>query len=265
MLNILKKLKICVNPEVNDFPRDPRAQYNYLLGVAMIYMALIALCGLMVYKTVSIGIFLFPVGIFITSILYCLSNATSEVYGFKVARNMMWWFIIASTVFTAVSVLLIKIPSPPDFQHQAAFDLIFGNMPRVYLGGIIGSVYGLYFNTRVVSKLKVKMNGKRYWFRSLVSTAGGEVIYNLITYPIMFLFVIPHTQLLQIILSVSLFKVAMTSIFILPECALVSFLKHKEKIDVYDYKENYKLFKLRLFENDVAPSKPILQIVKKDF
>lgn len=244
--------------KIDKLPRNGNFHYNYLLGVAMGYMMLMILSGILIYKIVTIGYFIGPASLGVVPLIYCLSNVTTEVYGYPVARNMMWWFIISSAAFTIISNILIHLPSPPDFKNQFAFNLILGSMWKVAIAGIIGTIVGLSFDNYVVSKLKKCMDGKKYWFRSLVSTSGGEIIYNLIAYPIMYIGVVNKGELVHIFLSVTLFKVAMTMIFLTPECFLARYLKLKEKVNIYDYNVNYNVFRIR-FSNE--NSKPTLKIV----
>jgi queuosine precursor transporter len=260
MLQIIKQiadyLKFQDINEIDKLPRNSNFHYSYLLGIAICYMMLMILSGLLIYKIVKIGYFVGPASICVAPLTYCLSNVVTEVYGYAVARNMMWWFIISSAIFTLSTSLLIYLPSPPTFQHQDAFNLIFGSMPRIFLAGTIGTIIGLSFDNYIVSKLKILMHGRKYWFRSAISTSGGEIVYNFIAYPIMYLGIVNTHEFIHIFLSVTVFKVMMTMIFLTPECFLARYLKIKEKINVYDYNVNYNIFKIKFSED-----KPLLKIV----
>lgn len=261
---MLKSLKIFKFQNIEDCTQLPRISnftYNYLIGVVMLYMTLSILSGLSVYKLVLLGPFLLPVGIFTTPLTYCLSNVTTEVYGYPVGRNLMWWFVLCSTIFTGLAYLLINIPSPPNFKYQAAYDLILGSMPRIYIAGIIGTIIGININNYLVSRFKIIMNGKNYWLRSIISTCGGEVTYNLIAYPIMMLGRVSLPELIHIFISVSLFKILTTAIFLAPECLLARYLKIKEKINVFDHNVNYAFFRFKI-SNDLQKTK--LSIVQHE-
>jgi len=256
---ILEWFKFRDISDISKLPRVSHFSYNYLLGVAMLYMMFMILSGLLVYKIVKIGDFLAPAAVFVTPMIYCLSNVTTEVYGYQIGRNMMWWFVVSSTIFTLSSAFFIHIQSPPEFIHQAAFELILGSMPWVFAGGTVGTICGMTFNNFVVSKCKILMEGKRYWLRSFISTCGGEIVYNIIAYPIMFLGRISFREFLQVFICVTLFKIVTTLIFLPPECLLAWYLKSKEKINIFDYNVNYNIFRFRLAE---VSNKPALHLVK---
>lgn len=245
--------------DLSKLPRVSHFTYNYLLGMAMLYMMLMILSGLLVYKVIKIGVFLAPAGIFLTPMIYCLSNVTTEVYGYQIGRNMMWWFVIGSAMFTVLSGLLIHIQSPPHFKDQAAFELILGSMPWTFIAGVMGTICGIAFNNFLVSKFKIIMEGRRYWLRSLISTCGGEIVYNIIAYPIMFSGHLLSHQFIHMFICVMLFKTATTVFFLLPECLLARYLKIKEKINTFDYDVKYNIFRFKLSESS---NKPYLTLIK---
>lgn len=239
---------------VSTLPRVSNFTYNYLIGIVMIYMMLSILSGLTVYKLVLIGSILLPAGIFTTPITYCLSNVTTEVYGYPVGRNLMWWFVFSSTIFTVLSFVLIHLPSPPDFKYNDSYNLILGSMPRVFIGGTIGTIIGINTNNYLVSRFKIKMGGKHYWLRSIISTCGGEIMYNLVAYPIMMLGRMSFHDLTHIVFFCTVFKITTTAVFLAPECLLAHYLKIKEKINVFDHDVKYSIFKFKLFDESKKPS-----------
>lgn len=233
-------------------------RYNYLLGLAMSYMMFMILSGITIYKSVNFGWFIMPAAVLVTPFIYSISNITTEVYGYLIARNMMWWFIIVSAIFTSFGFLIIHTPSPQNFANQYAFNLILGNMPIVFVAGIIGSIGGISFNNYVVSKYKVLLNGRKYWLRSILSTAGGEMVYNLIAYPLMFIGHTSTAEFFHILISVSLFKITTTALIWPLECLSAAWLKRKEGISMIDKGVNYNIFRFRINQ----PQRPKLKIVK---
>jgi uncharacterized integral membrane protein (TIGR00697 family) len=258
MLKILELFKLQQIEKMDEITHA-NFNYNYLLGVAMLYMMFMILSGITIYKTVKISLLMIPAGVLVTPFIYSLSNITSEVYGYAVARNMMWWFIFSSTIFTSFSYILINMPSPSNFTNQSSFNLILGSMPYVYFAGIIGSIIGISFNNIIVSKFKIIMEGKRYWLRSIFATAGGEIIYNLIAYPIMFINRVSMHDFSYILICVSFLKVIITAIVWPFECYFASYLKRKEKINIFDYNMKYHIFRFNISHY----RKPTLKIIKQ--
>lgn len=254
MQKILSNAKL---PNINqNFANQPCLRSNYLIGISMFYMMFPMVTGLLVYKIISVGPFMSAAGIMLTPLVYCLSNITTEVYGYEVSRNMMWWFIFTSIVFVVLCSLFIQIPSPATFTNQAAYDLILGGMPLICFAGTIGTICALSFNNYFLSKLKIKLQGRAYWLRSIISTSPGEVIYNLVAYPIMFFGKLPFEQIVKILISVSLFKIFATIIFTPLEWIVADYLKRKEGINTFDYNVSYNIFRF-----NISKSKPALKLI----
>ena len=114
-------------------------------------------------------------------------------------------------------------------------------------------------NNYLVSKFKIAMQGNHYWLRSIISTSGGEIVYNLVAYPIMMLWKVSILDLTHIFVSVTLFKIATTALFLLPECLLAQYLKIKENTNIFDFNVDYNLFRFKL-RDDLYQSK--LTVVK---
>ncbi len=246
---LLRQLRVINNTSNRHLPLF---RYNYLLGLVMAYMFFMLLSGMLVFRLADLHFLVLPIGIFLPPLIYSTSNITTEVYGYAVARNMMWWFIMTSAVFTLLSALLAAIPSTPNFQHNRGYQLMLGSMPVVFIAGILGTIGGITVNNAVVSKLKKKFAGYHYWLRAILSTAGGEVVYNCIAYPIMYFSKMNLHHFLLVFFSVSLFKLAATAIIWPTECYIASRLKLGEKVNVFDYDVNYRIFRFSTKQPKIA-------------
>jgi queuosine precursor transporter len=122
-LEIFKFQKL-PEPPTHSNPQSP-FHYNYLLGLVMLYMMFMILSGITVYKLVDINNIIIPAGVLVTPFIYSISNIITEVYGYPVSRNMMWWFILVSAIFTLCGYILSHLPSPPNFKNQSAYSLIY--------------------------------------------------------------------------------------------------------------------------------------------
>jgi len=277
MLSILEPLKF---KKVDDLPtyHTQGMRYNYLLGMVMLYMMFMILSGLSVYKmiqifpgqlhlgthTFNLSWIILPAGLLVIPFAYSISNIVTEVYGYAVARNMVWWFIVASFVFTLFGTVIAALPHE-SLAHlhgtkakifsakENAVGIILGHMSLVFLAGTLGFLVSLTFNNFVVSKLKVLLHGKRYWIRSIISTVGGELAFNVIAYPIMY-HAYPLKHIFFIMLSAGIYKFIATC-FIWPlECLVANFLKIKEGINIIDYNVRYNLFKFNVNPNKTTTS-----------
>lgn len=235
----------------------PRFIFNYLCGLAMAYMMFMLVSGTTVLKLISIPFFTLPAGVLFVPFIYSCSNVMTEIYGYAISRNMLWWYVFVSLLFTLLGMFIAYLPSPNTFTNNDSYQFILGNMPRIFLAGTLGTICGLTANNMIVSKLKKRLNGYHYWLRSIVSTCGGELVYNIIAYPIMFLGLVTIHQFINIFISVSLFKLVMTACVWPLECYIAKKLKFMEQANVYDFDVIYSIFHL-------STKKNILNITKID-
>ena len=206
-------------------------------------MFFMLICGVTVFRLVNFYFLILPIGIVFTPILYSIGNITTEIYDYPVVRNMMWWFIMISAIFTLLSTLVTLCPSISSFNENTGYQLMLGSMPIVFIAGILGTIVGMTFNNKIVSKLKIKLAGYHYWLRAIISTAGGELVYNGIAYHIMYFNKVNIYHFIAIFLSVSIFKLV-TTLFVWPiECLIENKLKLTEKVNIFDYDVNYNIFK----------------------
>ena len=92
--------------------------------------------------------------------------------------------------------------------------------------------------------MKVWMNGKRLWMRTIGSTIVGEGIDSVVFGVIAFAGLIPTSALVSVILSGYLVKVAFETLATPLTYLIVNKLKKVEEIDVYDRGINYNPFYL---------------------
>jgi uncharacterized integral membrane protein (TIGR00697 family) len=233
-------------------------RHSILLGLVMFYMMFSMLSGIMIHKIIHVSLFAFPIGVFINPLTYAISNVVTETYGYPVSRCLMWWSIIVSSIFATVSFFLSFIPSSiPELDYFYA--RTFGFMPLIFIAGTVGTICGLSINNYIVSKLKISFNGKTYWLRTLMSVWPGELVYNIVAYPIMYFLKYSCTEIITLILSVTLVKFFMTLFFLYPECLLVRHIKEKEKINTFDYDISYNIF---VFSTNMKKNeKPELKLI----
>lgn len=190
-----------------------------------------------VYGTISVqaSVILFP-------ITYILSDVFTEVYGFKKARFIIWTGFACNLVAVLAYVITIILPYPKYWLGQDAFGVVLGLTPRVLVASFAGYLFGEFANSIIMSKLKVKSEGKKLWVRIIVSTLAGEAIDTIIFVTVSFAGMIPVNQLIRMIHFQYTFKVLFEAVFMPVTYRIISRLKKKEGLDVIDHDIRYRLF-----------------------
>lgn len=226
-----------------------KSQYKALSFLSMIYITLILAADVLIYKIVQFGSLTLTVGSLVTPFWFVMTDIIAEVYGYQIARRLIWSGIACGFLFTLICVTLIHFPSPENWPYQPAYDQVLGKLMRVFIGSIAGVIIGAFTNTYLITKWKLLVQGKYFWLRSIGSSATGQLAFTVITLLFDLSGILPFNQITQLILISFTIKLTLTLLFAMPSSIIVYYLKKLENIDVYDYRTNFNPFKLELKTN----------------
>jgi queuosine precursor transporter len=229
---------------IKNIKKAPQLKYYNLLSMAYVTFLLAAV--VVVYKVVAIGSFTISEGTIIFPMTYFLGDVIAEIYGYRLSRRLIWYALICEIMFTSVITLIIKIPGPVFWHHQAAYELVLGRILHVSFANALAIPVGAFVNAYAITKWKISFKGRFFWLRSLISTAIGELVFCLIAPTVVFIGVLPLERILDIIFSTYLVKMIFAVISVYPAVLGVRLLKKHEKIDIYDYNTNFSPFRLTI-------------------
>jgi uncharacterized integral membrane protein (TIGR00697 family) len=205
-------------------------------------------------KIVDLGLSLWGIrlafdgGTLLFPLAYVLGDILTEVYGFKASRRVIWtgFAILAfsSLVFFTLRVLPAEIYWETNV-GSAAFNAILGGMSSggIVLASLAGYLVGEFFNSALLSRLKVLMKGRMLWFRAIISSLAGELLDSVIFVSIACLTGVFGWELfLTLALTNYILKCLIEALVLPITYAAVSLLKRREGIDVYDMGLKYKPF-----------------------
>jgi uncharacterized integral membrane protein (TIGR00697 family) len=210
----------------------------------MFYITIKLITVLVIYKLVAIGSINTTAATIIIPLWFLTGDVISEVYGYDVSKQIIWSALICQFIFALICSSIIHLPSPSSFTHQAAYDHVLGNLPRVAFASFAAIVCGAFINAYTVAKWKVLLKGRLFWLRSLGASIIGEAVFVIISLGMEFFGVVPLSTLLQLILVSFTMKIALNPILVIPSSILTAWLKKIEKIDVYDYDLKFNPLKI---------------------
>lgn len=220
------------------------AQSKYFLYIGILFVAVLMISNTVAVKLVQIGPFVFAGAIFIFPISYIFGDILTEVYGYRATRKIIWSGFIALIFMSFCYWMVQQLPSPVFWQNQGAYEMILGTVPRIVVASIIAYFVGEFCNSFVLSRMKVWMQGKHLWMRTIGSTIVGEGVDSIIFGVIAFTGTIPTSGLITLILSGYLAKTAYEVIATPITYLIINKLKRAEGIDVYDRDISYNPFHL---------------------
>jgi uncharacterized integral membrane protein (TIGR00697 family) len=190
----------------------------------------------------------FGAGILFFPISYVIGDVLTEVYGYARARRVIWAGFIAVLFMAVMSWVVVALPPAPSWGNQAAYDVIFGQVPRIVFASVLAFWAGEFVNSYVLARMKVRTRGRRLWTRTIGSTIAGEGVDSLIFYPAAFLGATGFTPglVLTLIVTQWLLKVGWEVVLTPVTYAIVGWLKHKEGVDVFDEGTDFTPFRARV-------------------
>lgn len=222
------------------------SQHNSYALLSMIYITLILIANVLIYKIVQIGPFTFTVGSFVTPFWFVITDIVAEVYGYHLVRKLIWSGIICGLLFTIVCAVLIQLPSPSLWPHQHSYDQVLGKLPRILVGYVAGVMTGAFINTYLITKWKILTHGKYFWLRSVGSSMTGQLVFTIVTITFDLLGILSFADIIKLILISMTIKLIVTPLLAVPSSMVVYYLKKFERIDIYDYHTDFNPFKFKL-------------------
>ncbi|WP_232475861.1 queuosine precursor transporter [Flavisphingomonas formosensis] len=187
------------------------------------------------------GILFFPVG-------YVLGDIMTEVYGYARARRCIWAGFAALLFMAFMSYVVVALTPAPDWGGQAAYEQVFGQVPRIVFASMTAFWAGEFVNSFVMAKMKLMTQGKHLWTRTIGSTIAGEGVDSLIFYPLAFLGAAGWTTglVFKVLVTQWVLKVSWEVILTPVTYLVVNGLKRREGLDVYDEGTDFTPFRAKL-------------------
>src|SRR3954462_929434 len=130
----------------------------------------------------GIGAWPFGAGILFFPISYVIGDVLTEVYGYARARHCIWVGTVALLFMVIMSYVVVAMPPDAGWTGQAAYEQVFGQVPRIVLASICAFWAGEFANSLVMAKMKVLTQGRYLWTRTIGSTVVGQGVDSLIFY-----------------------------------------------------------------------------------
>ncbi len=139
-------------------------------------------------------------------------------------------------------MFITMLPPAPGWTNQAAFESIFGFLPRLVVASLIAYWCGEFANAFTLAKMKVLTGGKYLWMRTIASTAVGQLVDTIIVMTIAFWGRIDGNMIKDLIVTGYLVKVGYEALATPLTYLVVNFLKKAEGVDVFDDQTDFNPF-----------------------
>jgi uncharacterized integral membrane protein (TIGR00697 family) len=194
----------------------------------------------------GIGPWPFGAGVLFFPVSYVLGDVLTEVYGYAHARRCIWAGFAAMLFLAFMSWVVVALPPAADWGNQAAYEAVFGQVPRIVFASIAAFWAGEFVNSFVLAKMKIWTQGRMLWTRTIGSTVFGEGVDSALFYPLAFLGATGWTT--ELVITVALtqwgIKTLWEAVLTPVTYGIVGFLKRREGVDVFDTDTDFSPFRI---------------------
>jgi len=175
-------------------PAFPRS----LFWFAIFYGGMVCIAGVLGNKQVALGPLAVEAGIFAFLFLVITSSAVAELFGRETANRLVLVGFVPLIFSILLTLLVLKVPASADMapDRLAAFEMMMGSTPRIWIGGIIAYGTSQILNVLIFSKLK-REGGKLLWLRAGVASVLSQIVDTFLFITIAFYGVFPIAELLM--------------------------------------------------------------------
>lgn len=185
------------------------------------------------------GILFFPLG-------YVIGDVLTEIYGYARARRVIWAGFAALLFMAFMSWVVVSLPPAEGWGGQAAYESVFGQVPRIVLASIVAFWAGEFVNSYVMARMKIWTAGKLLWTRTIGSTVVGQGVDSLIFYPLAFYGEWETSQVITVMITNWLLKVSWEVVLTPVTYAVVGWLKRREGVEVFDTATDFTPFSTKV-------------------
>ncbi len=227
-----------------------RRRFRYFDFVMAAFVTILLLSNVLGAGKVSvielpwIGLWPFGAGILFFPVSYVIGDVLTEVYGYAHARRCIWAGFGALLFMAFMAFVVVALPPAPDWGGQAAYEQVFGQVPRIVFASIVAFWAGEFVNSFVLARMKVWTQGRALWTRTIGSTFVGQGVDSALFYPLAFLGTDGWTS--ELVVTVALtqwaLKTAWEALLTPVTYWVVGFLKRREGVDVFDTDTDFSPF-----------------------
>jgi uncharacterized PurR-regulated membrane protein YhhQ (DUF165 family) len=207
------------------------------IAVASLYVLLLFIPTLDVVATYNINLYFYtiPVSVagFVFPAVYPLSDSVTEVYGKKTSYYLVIVCYVAAISLSFFNNLLLSL-SP----NSVSYDFMRQSSLLLTAIGPIGYFLTALLNVKFLNKLKIKMRGKHFIFRSLICSGISEVLISFIIYPVIF-YQNGWSYVILIMIGTSLVKILLTIPMVFIAKFLVSLYRYIDHLNVVSYNTSF--------------------------
>ena len=214
------------------------------VSVAALFVTCLLTANILAPKLILVFGFAVTVGVIVFPLSYVVGDVLTEVWGYAVARRVIWIGFACNAFMAAALWLGGLVPPAPFWTGQAAWEQTFAQTPRIVVASFVAYLVGEFANSFVLARMKVATHGRWLWMRTIGSTLVGQALDTAVFITVAFAGVLPGGVLASLVLGQWLVKVLYESVATPLTYAAVGWLKSAEQVDAFDDQTDFNPIRL---------------------
>lgn len=181
--------------------------FNGSDALLALYVALVVASAIFASKTLVFDFgfaeFFAPGAVLIFSVTFLLTDIVNEKFGKSEVYRMIILGLLAQVTFLVFSYLVLNAVAAPFFTNQAAFESVFGMVPRIVLAGLVAFLVSEFLDANLFQWFRNLTGGKHLWMRNAFSSLPAMAIDSVVFVALAFWGVMP---LLPLIIGLTVTK-----------------------------------------------------------
>jgi len=150
-----------------------KVSYRFAI-IAALFVTCLITANIIAVKIFTVGFITLPAAVIIFPFSYIFGDILTEVYGYGMARRVIWLGFLCNLIFVLFAWLGQILPPAAFWQGQSSYEAILGYTWRLLIASFLAYVVGEFANSIIMARMKVWTKGKRLWARTIGSTIVGE-------------------------------------------------------------------------------------------
>ncbi len=214
-------------------------QHKYFTLMAMISITMMIIAMVFTFRVIQVGPFVTPGAVFIFAMTYTMADIITEVYGFKLVRQVIWATLFCIIMFNLLSWLLISLPVPDNTNYNVAYNKVFGHNFHLLLGFSVSFILSDFVNAYALNRWRILLKGRFFCLRSIASSAVGETLFGIIAAVLIYSGSMSPLTIVKLVASTWVFKIVTAIVVAYPATIVVELLRRTEGIEASDC-DNFK-------------------------
>lgn len=203
----------------------------YLICLSCCYILALLLTAILANRPVAVqlswGTVHWPGGIFFFPFIFVTLDIITETYGPSASRSLILLGFISELLMSVFGIAVAHMGHPDYFKESdvVAYQTVFDSTFWFVISSFLAALLAELINNHYVFKWKLRYNGKWFLIRSILSIAIGQAVLTVLVDLLAFGAKYPFYELTLMMLHGYLWKMALTSLMIVPSWLIVRHLK----------------------------------------